>query len=650
MALLQAGGRMIRYTPREAQRVTMTHQVNLNREFSITFADIWRTQPAVRTVVGFIARQIAQLGLHVFERKSDTERDRVTVGPVAKVTSAPNPWTTQYDWVDAMVHDLCIYGNSFWAKIPAADGAPLWLVRLQPEQVTLEGNAWKAGSYIYKPLTGGDPVTLGDDQVLHLKTYNPTDPRVGLSPLETLRDVLAADKAAVDWYADFQRNHGRMSGIIERPADAPKWSDERRNAFTDEWKKLYAGAGKAGATAVLEDGMVFKPITSSPKDALFLDLRKLTTEQVAAAYHVPPSMVGLSDKGTSWASEREHSRMLFRDTLPPWMEQITQTLERQLLPDLGAPESLYLEFNLRAKLEGDFTEQAQAFQMQVGAPFLTRNEARARLNLKPVDGGDELITPLNVATGAVASPRDTDPASFLSREFAGKRAAYERQREYRARMRDEWLDQPRKAASGKLTVAHEAQREEIRQAWDRGERTIRGLFAPEKWDRRLVDDLKPAVLKTLEKSTKTLTETIYGDQELLAGVDEMLEAHAKAHNADLMRGLAEVLKSDDPQAAFDQFLQGGFKKPRELVDTWFDGQETQATGLLGRRLEGATKTWVVTSANPRPEHALMHGETVPAKEPFSNGLMWPRDTSASPEHWVHCQCELVINPPETEEG
>jgi hypothetical protein len=40
----------------------------------------------------------------------------------------------------------------------------------------------------------------------------------------------------------------------------------------------------------------------------------------------------------------------------------------------------------------------------VGAPWLTRNEARARQNLPHIDGADELIVPLNVIEGGQSSP------------------------------------------------------------------------------------------------------------------------------------------------------------------------------------------------------------------------------------------------------
>jgi hypothetical protein len=61
---------------------------------------------------------------------------------------------------------------------------------------------------------------------------------------------------------------------------------------------------------------------------------------------------------------------------------------------------------------------------------------------------------------------------------------------------------------------------------------------------------------------------------------------------------------------------------------------------------GATKTWDVTSGNPRPSHAAMDGETVPYGKPFSNGAMWPGDTDAlSAEEVANCQCAVTIEIP-----
>lgn len=56
-----------------------------------------------------------------------------------------------------------------------------------------------------------------------------------------------------------------------------------------------------------------------------------------------------------------------------------------------------------------------------------------------------------------------------------------------------------------------------------------------------------------------------------------------------------------------------------------------------------TKTWTVTSDNPRPSHAAMDGEEVPFDEPFSNGLMFPGDGSTGDAGEVaNCTCVMSV--------
>jgi Phage portal protein. len=86
---------------------------------------------------------------------------------------------------------------------------------------------------------------------------------------------------------------------------------------------------------------------------------------------------------------------------------IQQRINSFLLPMIGASPDTYVEFDLTEKLKGDFEQRAAVIQSSVGGPWLTRNEARRDNNLPPIEGGDELIVPLNVVTGGQASPQDT---------------------------------------------------------------------------------------------------------------------------------------------------------------------------------------------------------------------------------------------------
>ena len=96
----------------------------------------------------------------------------------------------------------------------------------------------------------------------------------------------------------------------------------------------------------------------------------------------------------------------------------------------------------------------------------------------------------------------------------------------------------------------------------------------------------------------------------------------------------------------------------------FDLREGSQANLLGRSLAIGIAGWAatheapnqaerqgihkmvekiwVTGDNPRPEHAMMDGETVPIWETFSNGCNWPGDDDGDPDTTCGCNCSTEI--------
>lgn len=376
---------------------------------TLTYAAIYRCQPAVRTVVSFLARNLAQLGLHTYRRLSDTDRRRLVDHPLSALLDRPNPRTTGYRLIRALVSDLAIYDDAYWVKLRGESGGPVGVRRLPPWRVEPLGSDWTdADRYRLHGTTGH--VDLDPDQVVHFRGYNPDDGRVGCSPIEALRQTLAEEYAAAQWREQMWTNGARISGYLQRPADAPEWSDRAKERFRSQWQAQYTGDGpRAGGTPILEDGMTFVAAGVNPRDAQYVESRKLTREEAAAAYHIAPPLVGILDHAT-FSNIREQHKQLYQDTLGPWCAEIEQEIALQLIPDLPNSRRVYVEFNIAEKLQGSFDEQATQLQMAVGGPYMTRNEARALSNLPQIDGADELIVPLNVATGTQPEEEPEQPA------------------------------------------------------------------------------------------------------------------------------------------------------------------------------------------------------------------------------------------------
>jgi HK97 family phage portal protein len=358
---------------------------------------LYRTQPAVRICVDFLARNIAQLGLHLYRRLPDDSRERVRDHPIVRLLEAPNPGTTRYTLVEQLVVDLSVYGNAFWY---VSDTTPTRLVWLPASRVAIVGTSRPQG-YALLGAPGEPSEPLDPTRMVHVKYANPEHPAIGLSPLSSLKTRLTEEAAMDQYRIYFWRNYARLGGVIERPKDAPRWTPEQQASFAQQWHEAFSGLANQGKTPVLPDGMTFKELSSSAREAQYTEAKKATRAEVAAIYMIPMAMVGLLE-GANYANMREQHNQLYTDCLPPLTERIAQELERVLFPLYSGTEGLYFEFNIFEKLRGSFEEQATSLRASVGTPFLSVNEARSRLNLPRLEDPafDVPAIPLNVQAGA----------------------------------------------------------------------------------------------------------------------------------------------------------------------------------------------------------------------------------------------------------
>ena len=383
---------------------TYPSRIALSPTYAPDYAEIFRTQDSVRTVVSFLARNIAQLGIGMYERVGDADRQRLNDHPLALILRKPNPYTSRYRFINALIHDFAIYDNAYWLKTNFDGANGRGLVRIPPPMIRPAGDDWLTPAAF--EVRGNKGIqTYPAEQFVYFRGYG-LDQDAGISPLESLRRILREEWAGSEMREQIMRNGARVSGYLARPKDAPEWSDTARERFKRSWQAQYTGQGPgAGGTPILEDGMTFVGASQTARDLQYIEGRKLTREEVAAAYHVPPPMVGLLEKAT-FSNITEQHKMLYQDTLGPWLTMIAEEVELQLLPDFepAKPGRFYIEFNLREKLTGSFEERADAIHKAVGGPTMTVNEARALDNRPPIDGGDALIVPLNVTQNGTQNP------------------------------------------------------------------------------------------------------------------------------------------------------------------------------------------------------------------------------------------------------
>lgn len=602
-------------------------------------ASLWRSQPHLRTVVSFLARNVAQLGLHTFERVDETDRRRDRSSLAARALAFPDSSMTTYDLIYALVGDMMLYDRAYWYVGPSsATRSGVMIRRFPPTWVTVTpSDPFTVASYLVS-MDGKRSVSIPARSILDFTGYSPTNSTKGSPTVETLRDTLREQVEAARYRGQVWKRGGRVSSVLQRPTGAPQWSDTAREAFREDWYAKFTGRGpKAGGTPILEDGMTLQRIDFNAQEQQFVEAAKLSLVTVASAFHVNPTMIGQND-GANYSNVREFRKMLYGDTLGPLLAQIEARVNTFLLPMLGVDEDrYYVEFNIAEKLQGSFEEQAAAMSSAVGAPWMLRSEARGRMNLPAIAEADALVVPLNVLIGGQASALDSGTQNLKPKALPvlTKAAATDPQREQAQRVVKAFFSRQERVVRTAL-----------------GSKSAQDWWDDERWDSELSDDLmRLALLVSSEVGQKTaqalgFSAEDYDVDRTLAFLRAVTDRASSSINATTKAQIEEALAADDVPAALDStFTTGREQRSGAVAASLLASAAGFGSVESAKQVAGdvATKTWV-TGPKSRPSHAAMNGETVPLSEDFSNGLAWPGDGGDADEV-AGCNCSLQINIP-----
>lgn len=610
---------------------------------------LYATQENLYAVVSFLSDSVAQLPLKVYTRDAEHKRSRDRDSVAAKLLYKPNADQTSYDFWNALATEYFLMGVATVWILPDTDSNSGYQLRLIPQEwiMDTERETNYAPDKIRVVTDGsGGVIEIPRSEFVQFRKYSPGNPGGYQSPLAALRQTLSEQIQAGKFRTEIWSSSGRFNAYLTRPSNVQPWNDEQRKAFVKAFREGWGkGGGNSGKIPLLEDGMEIKPYQFNAQQAQFAETKQLSREDVAAAYHVNPSLIWHTTTQT-YASAKDNARALYADCLGPVLQMLQQRINSFLLPIIGADPDTYVEFDLSEKLKGSFEERASILQASVGGPWLTRNEARADNNLPPVEGGDELIVPLNVVEGGQSSPQDTH-----SNQNAGTQTvkliapARRKDKEDTIRIKGRSDKKEDDAVTEVLKKFFKRQANSVlpkigakAEWWDE-----------ERWDEELTEDLLPLIEKIADAhgmSAADMLGTEYGKELTRAYLKKLTEGRAHAINSATLKKLEEVLEDEEAEP-------GDVFEKRESKDADTFGQAL-ATAVASwaiieavhqARDNGFTKKtekeWV-TGSNARPSHAAMNGQRVPIDDAFSNGARWPGDDNLSPDESCGCNCSTEV--------
>lgn len=360
-----------------------------NRAKVAITADTVQSIPAFWRAVSIIAEQIASLPVSVYsvDKGVITENTTHPLWRVLKVR--PNQKCSRFDFFDTIVRQIFIFSAAYVWPVRDDRGAitSLEMLPIPYDFTQVDGNL-----YYHFRLTKNERLTLRWDEVLVFKAWS-LDGMSGQAPMKILQDIFGGAIAQIQYGAAYFGNGTHVSGLLipEQPMTPVQFQQAK-----EAWQAQSTGASAAGATTMLPFGVKYQAIASTLTDADFVAARNLTVQDVANITGVPVDLLNSGDKASTYASAEERTRQFVLFTLRVWAKRLEDEMNSKLF-SARDQRTMYVRFNINSLLRGDMRARAEMYQTMLQNGVLTINEVRALEDFNPIDGGDELLVPMNMA-------------------------------------------------------------------------------------------------------------------------------------------------------------------------------------------------------------------------------------------------------------
>ena len=318
----------------------------------------------------------------------------------------PNPLQSGTEYFASLYSYLLISGNSYLLRDSDALTPPKELYLLRPDRIDIKSSTSMIPAqydYIINGVIANSyPVdqSTGYSQIKHIKLWSPLDDYYGLSPLMASAYNIDQHNLAGLHNVALLKNGCTPSGMLKfEPTDetgaSASLTDDQRARLLEDLEFRFQGSQNSGRPMLLEGNFEYKQLGLNPKDMDFLELLNLSAREIALAFGVPAQMLGIPEANTY--SNMETAKLgLYEETIIPLLTRVESDLNEFLVP-------LY-DDDIRIKYDIDsipaMAEKTKQVYLDVSqavtAGIITRNEAREKLGLQPIDGANELYIPSNL--------------------------------------------------------------------------------------------------------------------------------------------------------------------------------------------------------------------------------------------------------------
>lgn len=341
---------------------------------------------AVWACVRLLSETVASLPVNVY-RKTPKGRELAPDHWLSLLMARkPNRYQTKVEFFETLMLNLALHGNAY-AKITKVGGQIRSLLPLMASQI--ETKLLPDGSVVHLYHADGNVDVLSAESVWHVKLYG--NGIVGKSPLAFGRNMFGIAQAAEQSVGKIYANGGKPSGVLsfDRLLTPAQRASVRENFAT-------LTTGTDDRLLVIEQGMKFDAVSMSPQDIELLASRKHQIDEIARWFGVPSILINQNEGSTTLGSSTaEIISGFYKLNLRPYLERIEASVKTWLFTPDEANQYEF-EFDFEGLLRSDLKSRLEGYRTAVAGTILTPNEVRRIEGWPRVEGGDVLLSQVNM--------------------------------------------------------------------------------------------------------------------------------------------------------------------------------------------------------------------------------------------------------------
>jgi HK97 family phage portal protein len=353
--------------------------VEVNEDSAMQLSAVW-------ACVRLLSETVASLPVNVY-RKTAKGRELAPDHWLSLLMARkPNRYQTKVEFFETLMLNLALHGNAY-AKITKVGGQIRSLLPLMASQI--ETKLLPDGSVVHLYHADGNVDVLSAESVWHVKLYG--NGIVGKSPLAFGRNMFGIAQAAEQSVGKIYANGGKPSGVLsfDRLLTPAQRASVRENFAT-------LTTGTDDRLLVIEQGMKFDAVSMSPQDIELLASRKHQIDEIARWFGVPSILINQNEGSTTLGSSTaEIISGFYKLNLRPYLERIEASVKTWLFTPDEANQYEF-EFDFEGLLRTDLKTRLEGYRTAVAGTILTPNEARAIEGWPRVEGGDVLLSQVNM--------------------------------------------------------------------------------------------------------------------------------------------------------------------------------------------------------------------------------------------------------------